>query len=72
VSKPLVITTDQAENLWTALSIRKNVIETGDWRYSAESAKTLGRHEKVQALQRSQMELLIEIDDLMQRLQEFM
>ena len=68
--KPFYISCSDASVLMDSLSVRKCYIETGTIHMTAKDAQNQGK--PFRALERSQMELLIHIDDLMKELAEFL
>jgi len=63
---PRLLTKEEKDAIWTALGLRKNIIETGTYELSADSVKHIGvkaaKEEygaEIRALETSQMELVI-------------
>jgi len=64
------LTEEEKSALYTGLSVRKNVIETGDYRMDAATAKKIGKDKELQALSVDQMKLVILSYKLMSALLE--
>jgi len=64
------LTEEEKSALYTGLSVRKNVIETGDYRMDAATAKKMGKDKELQALSVDQMKLVILSYELMSALLE--
>ena len=60
----------EIDNIILCLQIRLGIIETGDPMIRAIDAQKMGQRDKIKALSREQMELVIETEDLIKKLRD--